>query len=90
MTTTKSATTRHRHATLAMAAHACLAARIADTAATLCFCLPLTVVRLMVVGTAASHLLGLSDTGPAGRAGTALIGAITICAAALTGSNKSC
>ncbi|MFD4903403.1 cation acetate symporter [Streptomyces sp. NPDC058411] len=61
------------------------AARVAGTVATLCFCLPLTVVQLVVAGAAVSFLLGLSDTGGAAQVCTALIGAIMICAACLSG-----
>jgi SSS family solute:Na+ symporter/cation/acetate symporter len=61
------------------------AARVAGTVATLCFCLPLTVVQLVVAGAAVSHLLGLSDIGPAARVCTAFIGVIMVCAASLSG-----
>ncbi|MFB7031664.1 MULTISPECIES: cation acetate symporter [unclassified Streptomyces] len=61
------------------------AARIAGTVATLSFCLPLTVVQLVVAGAAVTQLLGLSDVGPAAQVCTAFIGAIMICAAALSG-----
>ncbi|MFC8231367.1 cation acetate symporter [Streptomyces sp. NPDC057287] len=61
------------------------AARVAGTVATLCFCLPLTVVQLVVAGSAVSFLLGVSDIGPAARLCTALIGGIMISAASLSG-----
>ncbi|MHC3820316.1 sodium/solute symporter [Streptomyces sp. DT9] len=61
------------------------AARIAGTVATLCFCLPLIVVQLVVAGAAVTFLMGLSDTGAAAQVCTALIGAVMICAASLSG-----
>ncbi|MEU1122081.1 cation acetate symporter [Streptomyces sp. NPDC005899] len=61
------------------------AARVAGTVATLCFCLPLTVVQLVVAGSAVSFLLGLSDIGPAAQFCTALIGGIMISAASVSG-----
>ncbi|MFF1920579.1 cation acetate symporter [Streptomyces sp. NPDC058221] len=60
-------------------------ARIAGTVATLCFCLPLIVVQLVVAGAAVTFLMGLSDTGAAAQVCTALIGAVMICAASLSG-----
>ncbi|MFJ9060617.1 cation acetate symporter [Streptomyces sp. NPDC102409] len=61
------------------------AARVAGTVATLCFCLPLTVVQLVVAGSAVSFLLGLSDIGPSAQFCTALIGGIMISAASVSG-----
>ncbi|MFB7652434.1 MULTISPECIES: cation acetate symporter [unclassified Streptomyces] len=60
-------------------------ARVAGTVATLCFCLPLMVVQLVVAGAAVSFLLGLSDLGAAAQLCTALIGGIMICASSLNG-----
>ncbi|MEU3513362.1 cation acetate symporter [Streptomyces longwoodensis] len=59
--------------------------RVAGTVATLCFCLPLTVVQLTVAGAAVSYLLGLSQFGPAAQLCTTFIGVIMICAASLSG-----
>ncbi|MFK0173694.1 cation acetate symporter [Streptomyces sp. NPDC090306] len=61
------------------------AVRVAGTVATLCFCLPLTIVQLEVAGAAVAYLMGLSDLGPAAQLCTAFIGVIMICAASLSG-----
>lgn len=61
------------------------AARVAGTVATLCFCLPMTVVQLIVAGGSVSGLLGISDIKGAAQVCTAFIGALMICVVALSG-----
>ncbi|MGQ4436022.1 MULTISPECIES: sodium/solute symporter [unclassified Streptomyces] len=61
------------------------ATRVASTVATLCFCLPMTVVQLIVAGGSVAGLLGISDINGATQACTGLIGALMICVVALSG-----
>ncbi|MFB6552470.1 cation acetate symporter [Streptomyces sp. NPDC056405] len=58
--------------------------RVAATAATLCVCLPLAVVQLTAAGRATAALVGMEGTAWAQWC-TIFIGAMTVCAATLTG-----